>query len=192
MKEKIQIRCARPQDAEALLKIYAPYVEKTAITYEYEVPTVENFQKRIENTLKKYPYLVAEEEGEILGYAYTGTFIGRAAADWAAETSIYIKKDQTRSGVGRMLYERLEEISRAQHILNLNAAIASSEEEEEHLTKNSLQFHEHMGYKRVGEFHKCGYKFGKWYNLTWMEKWLGEHRQIPEKMIPFSELDWKF
>lgn len=192
MRQNITIRCANPQDAEALVKIYAPYVEKTAITYEYEVPTVENFRKRIENTLEKYPYLVAEREGEILGYAYTGTYIGRAAADWAVETSIYIKEGQVKSGVGRMLYQAIEEITKAQNILNLNAAIASSEEDDEHLTKNSIQFHEHMGYQLVGEFHKCGYKFGKWYNLTWMEKWLGEHVDTPEKMIPFPELGWKF
>lgn len=192
MRQNITIRCANPQDAEALVIIYAPYVEKTAITYEYEVPTVENFRKRIENTLEKYPYLVAEREGEILGYAYTGTYIGRAAADWAVETSIYIKEGQVKSGVGRMLYQAIEEITKAQNILNLNAAIASSEEDDEHLTKNSIQFHEHMGYQLVGEFHKCGYKFGKWYNLTWMEKWLGEHVDTPEKMIPFPELNWKF
>lgn len=192
MRQNITIRCANPQDAEALVKIYAPYVEKTAITYEYEVPTVENFRKRIESTLEKYPYLVAEREGEILGYAYTGTYIGRAAADWAVETSIYIKEGQVKSGVGRMLYQTIEEITKAQNILNLNAAIASAEEDDEHLTKNSIQFHEHMGYQLVGEFHKCGYKFGKWYNLTWMEKWLGEHVDTPEKMIPFPELNWKF
>lgn len=192
MRESIAIRCANPQDAEALVKIYAPYVEKTAITYEYEVPTVENFRKRIENTLQKYPYLVAVREGEILGYAYTGTFIGRAAADWAVETSIYIKENQVKTGAGRMLYQELEDISRAQNILNLNAAIATSEDEDEHLTRNSIQFHEHMGYTLVGEFHKCGYKFGKWYNLTWMEKWLDVHSETTKKVIPFPELSWKF
>ena len=90
----IHIRIAEPEDAEALLAIYAPYVEETAITFEYAVPSVEEFQERIRNTLQQYPYLVAEDENGILGYAYAGRFQSRAAYDWAVETSIYIRKDQ--------------------------------------------------------------------------------------------------
>ena len=87
----IQIRTAAAEDAWELLKIYKPYVKKTAITFEYDVPTPEEFKARIENTLKKYPYLVAEKDGELLGYVYTGPFVGRAAYGWAAEVSIYLK-----------------------------------------------------------------------------------------------------
>lgn len=79
--ENVNIRVASPDDAEKLLKIYAPYVEKTAITFEYDVPTVHEFKKRIENTLERYPYLVAEVGDKIVGYAYTGSFVGRAAYD---------------------------------------------------------------------------------------------------------------
>ena len=99
------IRIATENDAEELLNIYAPYVEKTAITFEYEVPSVEEFRKRIRNILKKYPYIVEEKEGEILGYAYAGVFKNRAAYDWAVETTIYVREDQRKSGVGRALYE---------------------------------------------------------------------------------------
>lgn len=114
------IRTARAEDASEIREIYAPYVEKTAVTFEYEVPSVEEFRSRIEHTLQKYPYIVAEENGEILGYAYTGAFVGRAAYDWSAETTIYLKQNKQKMGLGKKLYEVLELISKAQNICNLN------------------------------------------------------------------------
>ncbi len=174
--ENIVIRCATVKDAEALLKIYAYYVENTAITFEYEVPSVEEFQQRIANTLKKYPYLVVEKEGVILGYAYAGLFKDRAAYDWSAEVTIYLKYDAVKSGLGRKLYEELETEMKKRGFLNLYACIGYPIEEDEYLTRNSAEFHAHLGYQTVGEFHKCGYKFGRWYNMIWMEKLLGEHK----------------
>ena len=182
------IRVATPDDAEEILAIYAPYVKNTVITFEYEVPSLEEFKGRIQNTLEKYPYIVAEKDGEILGYAYTGAFKGRAAYDWAVETTIYLKENAKGMGLGRKLYEALENISKAQHIINMNACIGYPEVEDEYLTKNSAQYHKHLGYSMVGEFHKCGYKFGRWYNMVWMEKMIGEHPDQPEPFIPFSEL----
>ena len=187
-KEKIQIRAAAPDDAGELLKIYEPYVRKTAITFEYDVPELEEFRKRIENTLKKHPYLAAERDGELLGYAYTGPFKERAAYDRAVETTIYLKENQRKMGVGRKLYQALEDISRAQNILNLNACIGYPEIEDEYLTRNSVQFHEHLGYTMVGKFHKCGYKFGNWYDMVWMEKIIGEHNVLPAPVIHFPRL----
>ncbi len=188
IKEKVLIRRASEEDAQAILDVYAPYIKNTAITFEYEVPSLEEFRERIRSTLKKYPYLVAEKEGEILGYAYTGAFVGRAACDWSVETSIYLKETGTKMGVGKMLYNAIEKISKAQNIVNLNACIAVPDTEDEHLNFNSAQFHAHLGYQFVGKFHKCGYKFGNWYNLIWMEKAIGEHKKNPEPFIPFSEL----
>lgn len=188
IKEKVLIRRASEEDAQAILDVYAPYIKNTAITFEYEVPSLEEFRERIRSTLKKYPYLVAEKEGEILGYAYTGAFVGRAACDWSVETSIYLKETGTKMGVGKMLYNAIEKISKAQNIVNLNACIAVPDTEDEHLNFNSAQFHEHLGYQFVGKFHKCGYKFENWYNLIWMEKAIGEHKKNPEPFIPFSEL----
>ena len=187
-RDNFTIRAATPDDAQELLALYAPYVKNTVISFEYEVPGVNEFQKRIENTLKRYPYLLAESGGEILGYTYTGPFVGRAAYNWAAETTIYLKENKKKMGIGRALYEALEKVSKAQNILNLNACIGYPEVEDEYLTKNSVQFHGHMGYRMVGEFHKCGYKFGRWYSMVWMEKMLGEHKERPEAVIPFSEL----
>ncbi len=187
--EGIVLRTAALEDAEKILAIYAPYVTKTAITFEYEVPDIEEFRSRIRETLKKYPYIVAESDGEILGYAYTGPFKNRAAYGWAVETSIYIKEDKKKTGIGKMLYKALEDISRAQNILNMNACIGYPETEDEYLTRFSVLFHEHMGYTMVGQFHQCGYKFGKWYHMVWMEKIIGEHTDNPQPVIAFSDLD---
>lgn len=106
----IRIRVASEDDAEAILAIYAPYVIKTAITFEYEVPTLEEFRGRIHHTLQKYPYLVAEQNGKILGYAYVGPFHDRAAYDWAVETSIYVDENLRHSGVGGRLNRALEAV----------------------------------------------------------------------------------
>lgn len=177
MKDMI-IRNASVDDAEALLNIYAYYVKNTAITFEYEVPSLEEFKERITNTLKKYPYLVAEKKDKIVGYAYAGVFKDRAAYDWSAELSIYLAKEEIGCGVGRILYETLEKEMKERGFLNLYACIAYPEVEDEYLTKNSAKFHEHLGYKLVGEFHKCGYKFGRWYNMIWMEKMIGDHCRV--------------
>ena len=188
-KDSIRLRIATTDDAKELLKIYTPYVTGTAITFEYDVPGLEEFQARIADILQKYPYILAEKDGEILGYAYTHAFVGRAAYDWSVETTIYIKKGVTKMGVGRMLYEALERISKAQNILNLNACIAYPEVEDNHLTLNSVRFHEHLGYRMVGTFHNSGYKFDTWYHMVWMEKIIGEHSASPLPVIPFPELN---
>ena len=185
----IRLRVATPGDAEAILAIYAPYIEQTAITFEYDVPGIDEFRSRIENTLKKYPYIVAEANGRILGYAYTSAFHPRAAYAWSAETSIYIDMNCRKTGLGRRLCNAIEEISRAQGILNLNASIATTDAPDAHLDNNSRDFHAHLGYRTVGEFTASGYKFGTWYNMIWMEKMLGAHKANPDPVIPFTQLD---
>mgnify|MGYP003586816036 CR=1 FL=1 len=184
----ITLRIATPSDAAQILEIYKLYVQKTAISFEYEVPSPEEFSERISNTLKKYPYIVAEQAGEILGYAYMGAFSGRAAYDWSAESSIYLKEGKKKLGLGARLYQAIEAIAKAQNILNLTACIAYPEVEDEYLTKNSVQFHEHLGYELVGRFHKCGYKFDRWYDIVWMQKLLGEHSANPAPIISFPNL----
>lgn len=188
--QEIQVRVAKVTDAERLLEIYAPYVENTAITFEYEVPTLQEFQQRIEKTLKKYPYLVAEQDGVVAGYAYAGAFHAREAYDWAVETSIYVDKRKKKSGIGKRLHNSLEQVLREQGILNMNACIAYTPVAEEHLTNDSVYFHQHMGYRMVGEFYQCGYKFHHWYNMVWMEKHIGEHKEIMSPVIPFSQISF--
>ena len=186
--KKVDIRIANLKDAPELLKIYAPYVRETAITFDYEVPSVEAFRGKIERILKKYPVLVAETAEGIVGYAYADAFKNKKAYDWAVETTIYVEKNCKKTGIGRLLYEELESILKAQNIVNLNACIAYPEEEDEHLTKDSVRFHEKLGYRMVGEFRQCGYKFNRWYNMVWMEKHIGEHTNQQPEVIFFENL----
>lgn len=173
--QAVTIRVATVKDAAKLLAVYAPYVRETAITFEYEIPTEAEFASRIAKVLKRYPYLVAEQAGEIVGYAYASPFHSRAAYAWGVETSIYVDKEKKGMGIGGKLHGALETILKEQGILNLNACIAYPAVEDEYLNKNSVEFHGHLGYRMVGEFQKCGYKFNRWYNMVWMEKHIGEH-----------------
>lgn len=180
MQQEAVIRSATVEDAERLLEIYGYYTLETAISFEYVVPSLEEFQNRIRNTLRKYPYLVVEEQGIIQGYCYAGPFVGRAAYDWSAELSIYLNKDAKKRGYGRMLYEAMEQKLKDMGILNLYACIGYLDEEDEYINKNSAQFHEHMGFSLCGRFQKCGFKFGRWYDMIWMEKIIGEHPMTKE------------
>ncbi len=172
----MQIRSATINDARVLLDIYAPYVEQTAITFEYDVPSVKEFSNRIANTLDRYPYIVAEDETGILGYAYAGVFKARAAYNHCVETSIYVKMNERGKGVGKQLYAELEHRLKAQGIINVNACISWIDTPDEYLTQQSPEFHSRLGYVKCAHFHKCGYKFGRWYDMIWMEKMIGEHR----------------
>ena len=172
----VTIRTATVSDAPEILDIYGYYVANTAISMEYNIPSIEEFKKRIEITLENYPYLVAEQDGKIIGYAYAGRFHPRAAFYRSAEVSIYIQKDAVKCGLGRRLYEEIEKRLAEQGILNVYASIAYTDTEDEYLTNNSAQFHERMGYKKVAQFSNSCTKFGRWYHLIWMEKFLGEHK----------------
>ena len=125
-------------------------------------------------------------EGRIFGYSYVSPFKERAAYDWAVETSIYVAMDARRMGVGAKLYAKLEECLKAQGILNVNACIGYPEKEDEYLTRDSVRFHEKLGYKMVGRFHACGYKFDRWYDMVWMERWIGAHVSPQPPIRPFS------
>ena len=174
------IREATLSDAEAMLAIYAPYVEHTAVSFEYEVPTLDDFRNRIVRTQAKYPWIVAEVDGRIAGYAYAGDFKERAAFQWSVETSIYVDGSMKRSGIGRRLHEALEQRLVAQGIQNMNACIAYIEPEDEYLTQDSVRFHERLGYQKVAHFHRSGKKFGRWYDMIWMEKLIGEDAPQPD------------
>ena len=160
----ITIRNATLADAPRILGIYAYYVEHTVITFEYDVPSLAEFE----------------------GYAYAHAFVGRAAYDWAAELTIYLDHDARRGGLGRVLYEALADRLKAMGVLNLYACIGYPQVEDEYLTKNSAQFHEHLGFTLAGTFHNCGYKFGRWYDMIWMEKIIGEHRPDQPDIVPYQ------
>ncbi len=241
---QIKLRLATPQDAEALLEIYAPYVKQTAISFEYDVPGTAEFAEHIEQTLQRYPYLLAYasdeatfanderdknfkisasaagagseilpadeardctsaakqngvnlivatkqsgvnlKPGQILGYAYASAFKERAAYDWSAECSVYVSQNAHAFGIGRLLYEALQRALGAQNIVDMNACIACGDDE--YLNDASVRFHERMGFRFVGKFERCAYKFGCWYDMAWMQKPIGEHLQNQPAMKPFA------
>ncbi|MCR4672247.1 MAG: GNAT family N-acetyltransferase [Lachnospiraceae bacterium] len=184
-------RAAVPDDAAQLLEIYAPYVRGTAVTFEYNVPDLDEFRERLVRNLEKYPCIVAEAEGgRIDGYACTGPFRPQSAYAWTAETTIYLRWDAKGQGLGKALYERLERVSRAQNIQILYACIGIAEGEDVNLDNSSPLFHYSMGYRTCGRFRKCGYKFGTWYDMIFMEKALfeGDRPESPEQVKAFPDL----
>ena len=187
MIDDISIRFAKPEDAKELLKIYSYYVTDTAISFETEVPSEEEFKLRIEEVLKSYPFIVACKDDEILGYAYLHSFVGRKAYELSAETTIYLNPDKKKMGIGKKLYSVLEDIAKAQNITNLYSCIGYVDKEDEYLNNNSVQFHEHIGFRMVGKFENCGHKFGRWYHMVWMEKIIGEHKEIKE-FLKYSDI----
>ncbi|MFM0599294.1 MULTISPECIES: GNAT family N-acetyltransferase [Streptococcus] len=159
----IKIQSAQIEDAADLVAIYAPYVENTAITFETEIPTVADFAGRIEKTLEKFPYLVAVEEGQILGYAYASTYYARAAYDWTVELSVYVSREVRGKGIGSLLYAALEEELTVRGFKNFLACIALP-------NPVSLALHEKRGYEQVAHFKKVGYKFDSWHDIVWLQK----------------------
>ena len=185
METNIKVRNAKLSDAPRILEIYTYYVENTVITFEYDVPSLEEFENRMIDIMKKYPYLVIERDGRIEGYAYAHPFVGRAAYDWASELTIYLDHNAKKCGLGRKLYEALAERLKAMGVLNLYACIGYPKVEDEYLNKNSAQFHEHLGFNFAG-FENCGYKFNLGGTMIWMEKIIGEHTDDQAPVKPYS------
>lgn len=186
----MKIRVATAEDAKSIQRIYAPYVEKTAITFEYEVPCIDDFQQRIIGTLKEYPYIVATEQERIIGYAYASSFHSRAAYRHSAEVSIYLHEKWHKKGVGKQLYQELENRLIQQNVFVLYACVTTTERnDDENLTDASVCFHKKMGYTIIGKHNLCGYKFNKWYSVVWMEKLIADRADSPNAFIPFSELN---
>lgn len=183
----VVIRTAEIDDAAGMLDIYAYYVTKTAISFEYDVPSVSGFRERMRRVQERFPWCVALDCDEIVGYAYASAFKERAAYAWNAETTVYVRAERRRGGIGRRLYAELESSLRKQGILSMKACIAVPEKDDEYLTRNSVNFHAHMGFRFVGEFQQCGYKFGRWYHMAWMEKHIGEHRNELTPPIPYPD-----
>lgn len=157
------IRFATADDVNQMLSIYAPYVETTTYTFEYTVPSQEAFLNRFTNYTQQLPWLVWEEDGTVLGYAYGSLPFERAAYAWCAEVSVYLAPRAHGRGIGKKLYAALEEIMWRQGYRTIYALITSE-------NTGSLAFHEKVGYCFRAEFPKCGLKFGRWLGVIWMEK----------------------
>ncbi|MGI6535833.1 MAG: GNAT family N-acetyltransferase [Eggerthellaceae bacterium] len=191
-KTPISLRAATAADAPRIRAIYEPYVRETAITFEYTVPDVREFADRISRTRETYPYLVAEDPGtgKMLGYAYAGPFSARRAYDWAVETSIYVRRDVRGKGTGRALYAALERVLRAQGFVAMYACIAYPPDgvEDVYLTGASVAFHEHLGFHVAGTFRRCACKFGRWYDMVWMERSIAPRVPQQPDAVPFPQM----
>lgn len=177
----MSVRLAKMEDIPAILGIYASYVEKTAYSFEYTAPSVEEFTRRFQAVTKQFPWLVWEENGRVLGYAYACAPFERAAYSWCAEPAIYLCPEAQGRGIGRALYETLEEYLKRQGYVVSYALITTS-------NTGSAAFHEAMGYQRTAFFPDCGFKHGAWHGIIWMEKRLNAVEMPTAMPIPFPKL----
>lgn len=184
----INIRIANISDSESIADIYKPYVENTAVSFEYIPPDKDEFKRRIMSTLSSYPYLVAEYKGQVVGYTYASPFLPRAAYCHSVELSIYICDEYRGKGIGRCLYRAMEGLLRLQNVFNLNACIAYTDEEDETLTNASTAFHSKMGYSNVGRFNAVGYKFERLYDIIWMQKLTEAPIPPLAPFVPFKDI----
>lgn len=181
MHSDLIIRSVTENDAPRLLEIFGPYVEHTAVSFDWEVPSPEAFIEKIHRITLLHPWLAAVKDGIVIGYAYASPFKVQAAYCWSVETSIYLDPQYQHQGVGRILYTHLEDILRRQNIVNACACIAYPH-------PVSIAFHKSMGYEECGHFHCSGYKLGQWQDMIWMEKALMPHPKEPQPFIPYSQL----
>jgi phosphinothricin acetyltransferase len=159
----ITIRFATPENDRQILDIYSPIVLDTPISFEYEVPSVQEMRGRIEKTLVHFPWLVCDFDGVAAGYAYAGQHRVRAAYQWSADVSVYVHSDYRRHGIGRALYTALFELLVLQGYYNTYAGITLP-------NPASVGLHESVGFKPLGVYHAVGYKHGQWYDVGWWER----------------------
>ena len=169
--------------------LFSYYVKHTAVSFDYEVPSLLEFTEKMRDIKKRYPYLVVEEDGEVRGYAYAAVFKERVAYDWSVETTIYLNPDYKGRGYGKALYEKLEELLKKQNIQNMNACIACIDVEDEYLTNDSPRFHHHMGFQMVGKFHKSGCKIRKMvrYDMDGKDNGIIENPRFQSVLLQKSE-----
>lgn len=167
-----KIRLATLQDAQAVAEIYSHWVLQTTYSYEYEPPTPSEMRNRIESISKKHAFLICEDQGEIIGYAYNSDPFERKAFSWCAEISIYLKSGYEGAGLGRKLVCACENFLRKQGFLKVYSLISGE-------NTGSVRFHEKLGYRYLSEFQNAGYKHGRWVNLFWYEKDLGPFQENP-------------
>ncbi len=172
-----RIRLAIQEDAAAILSIYEPYIENTAITFETEKVSVEDFKGRMAKIQVQFPWLVYEVDGRVAGYAYASYYRERAAYAWDCECSVYISGEAHRKGIATKLYEELFARLREQGYRNVYAFITYPHD-------SSVELHRKFGFREVGIFYKTGYKLGTWWDLMVMEKAIGDFRQEPVSPAP--------
>lgn len=178
----VQVRIATSADAPSLLAIYAPYILNTAVSFESLLPTITEFEKRIENCLQKFPWIVCEVDGEIAGYAYASTHREREAYQWTCECSVYMNDDFKGKGIGRNLYDALFELLTIQGLVNVYAGITLPNEA-------SVKLHEKCGFDFFALYDNIGYKLGKWHKVGWWKRQLHNYTLGHAPPLKFSEMD---
>ena len=178
----MKIRMASAADSSALLKIYAQYIH-TPITFECALPTEADFTERIKNIIEYYPYLVCEENGKIIGFAYAHRQKEREAYQWNAELSVYIDRDFTTKGIGSKLYNILIELLKLQGVRTVYGGVTLPNPKSEGL-------HLSMGFHRCGVHRNTGYKCGKWHDVAWFEKTIGLYDENPNTVVPICKVDY--
>jgi phosphinothricin acetyltransferase len=179
---QFNFRIATPADAAAMLKIYAPYVANTSITFETEVPSESAFAERIKHYLTEWPWIVCEADGKVVGYAYASRYRERIAYQWSVECSVYVHDDYMRAGVARKLYTSLFAILKKQGYRNVYAVINLPNE-------RSVAFHEKMGFSWFATYEQVGYKLGQWKNVGWWRLIINAFDDEPEAVLPFGKMD---
>jgi phosphinothricin acetyltransferase len=174
----ITIRPAQEQDAEAVRAIYAPFCERTAISFEFQAPTADEMRSRILAILRHYPWLICQIGQEVTGYAYASGHRTREAYQWSVDVSVYVGEGHQRAGVGRALYTSLFHILRLQGFVNAYAGITLP-------NPASVGLHESFGFEPVGVYRRVGYKHGRWHDVGWWQMALGHHGLDPGRPEDF-------
>lgn len=178
------IRFAKMEDVPRILEIYAPYVKDSVLTFEYEVPSCEDFEKRMQNIQSEYPFLVCEIDGIIVGYAYAHRHMERAAYQWNVELSVYVCEDNKKRSIGKALYTALLDILKLQNVRNAYSCITIP-------NPASIALHTSFGFHEIGIFRKTGYKFHKWQDVIWLGKVIHEDVGEPEPICSIDKVDYK-
>lgn len=158
----VKIRPAVEADYSQLLDIYTPYILGSGITFDTEVPSPEEWTKKIDDVRKKFPYLVAEADGQLVGFAYASPFKSRCAYEWSVESSVYVRQDGHRKGIGASLYEALLSMLKEQGVVNVIGGIALPNEP-------SVKLHEKCGIRPVAKFFDVGFKLGRWWDVGYWQ-----------------------
>lgn len=181
MNNNYSIRLITESDAQAVLDIYKPYVLNTIISFEYEVPTLDEYLQRIKTNTEDYPWLVCLYENKIVGYAYASKHRARTAYQWSPESTVYLSPEVHRKGIARALYETLFALLRLQGHFNVYAGIGLPNDK-------SVGFHKAMGFEEIGVFKKVGYKLGNWHDTHWFQFSLAEHISNPPTPKKLNEV----
>ena len=174
----ITLRIAKKEDTNSILEIYRPYIESSPVSFETSVPAVSDFWKRIKHILEENPFLVCEIDAQIAGYAYAGTHRKRASYRWTKEVSVYVHPDFRRRGIAKGLYKALIQVLKIQGVHSILAGITLP-------NAQSIQFHQALGFQKIGTYTDVGYKFGQWHSVSWWEL-INQNR----KTIPVSNLKY--